>query len=39
MDQSTLTAAEMRLVNVEGKPITGRTRKKIKENIDTLQGK
>jgi hypothetical protein len=29
----------MQFVNVEGKPITGRTRKKIKENIDTLEGK
>lgn len=42
MDQgrlSTLTAAEMRFLNVEGKPITGRTRKTIEENIDTLEGK
>jgi hypothetical protein len=42
MDQgrlSRLTAAVMRFVNVEGKPITGRTRKKSKENRDTLEGK
>jgi hypothetical protein len=32
---SRLTAPEMRFLNVDGKPTTGRTRNKIKESLDT----
>jgi hypothetical protein len=40
-DVSGLRAAEMRFVIIEGEPITGITRRKIKENvkIQTLEGR